>query len=413
MARKGPVRNEILEELGIWLSGLQSFMPAGNRMFIGTQGKPAGTDSARELSIVHAGLQRCSLLTARVLSELGGIENLDLPVASSVNSGDLATLSAMLNESVLVSDALISSTDLGVGQWRAWSEMLNRRFEEIPAVDHLVHLAELSASEALPRPLAELGRDVSTITAETAELILVLPRFGMVLRWLGVVGRMLAQDEPLKPALLIFSRVNELISDLTRYINGRLDKFPDHEAELFATLDAASYTASIELKKVYTQELAGIAEMRPTPSIYARMETAHSLLNDGFQQILAGLTRIIYPETDIVDLFPEFQKKLERSLVLRSELWSVAESVQAAEKTPEVKVIESMRQSLQNFMNGSMRYLFYKDTETVERFIEEILVTSQTKDLVPILHRFGAYLETLFGQVCLRSVLANHPFERK
>ena len=54
-----------------------------------------------------------------------------------------------------------------------------------------------------------------------------------------------------------------------------------------------------------------------------------------------------------------------------------------------------------------------KDKETVERFVEEILVTSDKKDLVPILHRFGAYLETLFGQVNMRTVLAKQPFGEK
>jgi hypothetical protein len=58
-----------------------------------------------------------------------------------------------------------------------------------------------------------------------------------------------------------------------------------------------------------------------------------------------------------------------------------------------------------------MRALFYKDLETVERFIEEILRTQSKNDIVPILHRFGAYLETLFGQVNMRTVLANHPFD--
>ena len=62
-------------------------------------------------------------------------------------------------------------------------------------------------------------------------------------------------------------------------------------------------------------------------------------------------------------------------------------------------------------MKGTARYLFYKDTETVERFVEEILITKQTKDLVPILHRFGAYLDTLLGQVSLRAVLVQHPFD--
>jgi hypothetical protein len=27
-----------------------------------------------------------------------------------------------------------------------------------------------------------------------------------------------------------------------------------------------------------------------------------------------------------------------------------------------------------------------------------------------VLHRFSAYIETLFNQVCMRVVLANHPF---
>jgi hypothetical protein len=58
-----------------------------------------------------------------------------------------------------------------------------------------------------------------------------------------------------------------------------------------------------------------------------------------------------------------------------------------------------------------MNYLFYKDKETVERFGEEVLATSEKKDLVPILHRCGAYLETLLGQVNMRAVLADHPFE--
>ncbi|MEP6788570.1 MAG: hypothetical protein ABJB40_09070, partial [Acidobacteriota bacterium] len=156
----------------------------------------------------------------------------------------------------------------------------------------------------------------------------------------------------------------------------------------------------------------GVSRMRPSPSIYARMETAHSLLNEGFQQMLAGFARSLDPQTDVFQLFPNFHIKLEQSLVLRQELWSVVNAVQAAEKNPENKQIQTLHKSLREFMNGTVRYLFYKDTETVERFVEEILATKQNKDLVSILHRFGAYLETLFGQVNLRAVLAKHPFQK-
>jgi hypothetical protein len=62
------------------------------------------------------------------------------------------------------------------------------------------------------------------------------------------------------------------------------------------------------------------------------------------------------------------------------------------------------------FFDNSMGYLFYKDLETTERFIEEVMNTRENKDLVPILHRFGAYLETLFEQINMRAVLADQPF---
>ena len=89
----------------------------------------------------------------------------------------------------------------------------------------------------------------------------------------------------------------------------------------------------------------------------------------------------------------------------------VVRLTQAAEKEPEKQQIDTLGRALHDFMNGAVHFLFYKDTETVERFVEEILVTKQKKDLVPILHRFGAYLETLFGQVNMRAVLEKHPFD--
>ena len=108
-----------------------------------------------------------------------------------------------------------------------------------------------------------------------------------------------------------------------------------------------------------------------------------------------------------------FRINFERSLVLRSELWNLVRLTQEAEQVPERPQIESLNKSLRDFMNGTINFLFYKDTETFERFVEEILVTKQNKDLVPILHRFGAYLETLFGQVGMRAVLEKHPFNAK
>jgi hypothetical protein len=111
------------------------------------------------------------------------------------------------------------------------------------------------------------------------------------------------------------------------------------------------------------------------------------------------------------DLFPQFETKLGQSLALRKDLWLVLQSVQAAEQNPDKKLLEAVNQELRSFLDRSLSYLFHKDRETLERFSEEIFATSEKKDIVPILHRFGAYIETLLGQVNMRTVLANHPFD--
>ncbi|CAN5527539.1 hypothetical protein BH10ACI2_BH10ACI2_10070 [soil metagenome] len=399
-------RDELIVEIGIWLSGLECFLISGHHSFTDRKDR-AASDATNEFRLVHSTLQRCSLLIGRIIG-IGSTSS----EGRGIEPAELIEFQKILRDASMLSGGLIQSSSLGSGEWKAWSRMLSHRFHSSVLFSRLIRQAEIAGEKYLPERLLQLSESHGFLSPEHAELALILPRFGKVLRWLDVVGKMLDADEPLKAAIVVFARINEQINDLSSYINNRLERFPNEEAEMFALLDAASYTASIELKKVYSQELAGLARTRPSPSIYARMETAFALLNESFQQTLATFARVLDPEIDVFQLFPSFKTKLENSKALRRELFAVVKVVQAAEKAPEDRQIGDLHARLRSFMAGTVRYLFYKDTETVERFIEEILVTKQNKDLVPILHRFGAYLETLFGQVNLRAVLAKHPFEQ-
>ncbi len=402
---KPPVVDDtgVVTELGIWCSGLESFLASGHYSFAETDGSQP--DAIKNFRLIQSALLRCAGLNSRLLSMRSHREQPD-----SVTGRELSDLAIAFRDSILIGECMIRSGSSGPAEWKAWSNALSDRFTHLPVFRKLIRSAETSGEQSLPEYLKKLVNGESD-TLEQAEIALILPRFGKILKWLSVIGEMLAADEPLKPALLIFSSVNEQVRELIGYINNRLERFPDVEAELFSSLDAASYTASIELKKVYSQELAGLAMVRPSPMIYARMETAYSLLNEGFQQILSGFARLIDPKVNNVDLFPTFKVKFEQSVILQKDLWSLTRLVQASESDPSAPNLETLKDSIRAFMKENVRFLFYKDTETVERFVEEILVTKQNKDLVPILHRFGAYLETLFGQVKLRAVLAKHPFE--
>ena len=404
---------EVAFELGMWLSGLESFLRAGESGTSTGKHNPAARDYIREMRLTHAALVLCSRLNFRLRRTLAG-RGANGAADAPLSLDEIADLGLMLRHAILLNEALVKPGALGFGEWSAWKITLSEKLASSGEVKKLVAYAEKAVETFLPGDLAELLENNNLAFADASELRVILPRFARILKWLSVVGRMLRGDEPLKLSLLVFARVQEQTTELIQYIDRRLARFPDENAELFGSLDGASYTASLELKKVFSQELVGLVGVRPAPSIYARIETSYALLNDSFQQILTGFARLIDPSISMLELFPAFKVKLDQSLQLRDHLARVLRIARAAEQTPDKPVLDELKKELNNLLSNTMQFLFYKDRETIERFGEEVMAAAgDKKDLVPILHRFGAYLETLFGQVNMRTVLADHPFENK
>lgn len=412
---------ELVFELGLWLSGLESFLNIRNHSLADESRAKASTrDWTKEFHLTHSTLLLCSGIVFRlgkaIKDKKSAVEDdvLNLDAEDEffdVSPEEIFKLAAVLKDAVLLSEGLLRAAPLKFGEWTAWSNSLSERFKQTEAFEKLIVSAEKTGEQFLPEGLRRILETKQLSFSTEADLNLILPRFAKILKWLAVVEKMLEKDEPLKPSLLIFSRIREQISEMMNYVNNRLLRFADESDALFGALDGASYAASIELKKVYNHELAGLSELRQTPLIYAKIETAFALLNDSFQLTLINFAQVIAPEVEPFDIFPNIKTKLDQSMILRRELWKILQEVKKAEENPDKYPLPELHKNLTNFDSGALRFLFYKDKETVERFIEEVLITTSKKDLVPILHRFGAYLETLFGQVNMRVVLANHPFE--
>ena len=417
-----PDADETASELGLWLSGLESFLNVHNYLFAEEhRTKAASRDWTKEFRLTHSTLLLCSRLMfqlGKTLREDDSIDEFDFDFdqdtsAKSVefNADEIFQFSQVVQDSIQLNEALLRAAPLKFGEWMAWSNLLAGKLKSAEIFGKIVEFAEQKGEQFLPEVLRNLLESKPLTLATKTDLQLILPHFGKILRWLNEIDKMLKSDAPLKPALLLFSRVYEQVQELMSYVNNRLLRFSSEDDQLFGLLDGAAYTASIELRKVYQHELAGIIEIRQTPLVYAKMETAYSLLNDSFQQTLVTFAQLIEPDIEPTKLFPNFQSKLQQSQILRRNLWQAFQVVKEAEKNPEKTNLEALNKHLIEFNDTTLHFLFYKDMETVERFIEEVLVTSDKKDLVPILHRFGAYLETLFGQINMRTVLANHPFE--
>lgn len=388
---------EVIIDLGVWLSGIESFL--SSREFRSAAGDSVLSLQAddKAIELAHAALERCVLLTARILSRSVATGE---PLPNELHG--LPDLYASLQECIQIAAACRN------GKVNGRDAVRNTVLEKLraePAFCSVIAKAERSGELFLPTILRRAASSSGHAIPCLDDVAVLLPDFGRVLRWLNVVERMLKADEPLKPTLVIFARVNEQVIELTERIDRRLNGLPGDESQVFASLDAAAYTATIELKKVFSQELVELPTLRACTAIYARIETAYSLLNDGFQQMLATLAREFDPQIEIYDLFPEFREKRDNSVALRKGLASLLLTVQAAERNSEKAEISAMKTELYGFMASAVNYLFYKDIETFERFADEVVAARQSSDLVPILHRFGAYLETLLGQVGLRLVL--------
>ena len=390
-------------ELGIWLSAVESFVGTAAHPFADKKNLRSN-DWTGDLELTISGFTLCSRVLSRLTSS-----SINRGTSATMSLDELDTLADVVNDGLTLGESLARAKPIGFHEWRSWCRLIAASLNTLPAFEKVVRLSVRAGEASVPDRLRELIDRPSLPFSDRFDLGVVVPGFSRLLRWLQVIERMLQADEPLKPSLLIFARVYEDTLDLVAHINRRLQRCSDEDAELFRALDSASYIASIELRKVFDQELAGLVAVRSAITVYARTETACASLRDNIQQILAGIGKLIEPKTEASQVFPVIGDKLQASLKLRQELASMIKIVRAAEQDAAAKRISDA--TLNAFLNGPVKSLFYKDRESVERFVEEVLRTHERKALVPILHRFGAYLETLFSHVNNRTVLRDHPFE--
>ena len=395
---------ELAFELGLWLGGLESFLSGGEHVYADRDSVRSGNrDYTREARVTHAALLLASKLNLRLRRGLDGLpaDGQRVPVR------ELDDLCVVIRDNLMLNESHVRSAPVSASEWRSWSSALRSGLASSPAFLKLVDAAERLDKSELPAPLTDLKTRRPEALGDDSELLHIFLRFSKILRCLSVVRRTMQADEPLKPLVLIFSLVERQTRDLVLYLENRLARLSNEEDEFFRALDTAAYTASLELKKVYQQELTGLMDIRPAPSVRAKIETAYSLLADSFQQIVAGMAKLVEPTVTAFELFPNFNVKRLRSVVLRDTLRRVLEYVRAAESKPEKESIVKVKTELKAFMHQPINHLFYKDREVFERFCEEIFAADEKKELVPILHRFGAYVETLAGQVAMRGVLAD------
>jgi hypothetical protein len=415
-------------ELGTWLRALVSFFePAHQPAAWAGRAETAAHDFSCETRVVRDVLFRCLQLIASPDAEetFGGL-NLEAellagespppreagraPLRAGEGADALPALEEVLKDACALCDALLEAPSVRLGAWTGLGGMLTRALEQSAAAAELID----ASAEPPGGVLSETLRSVADRVApdELGEDVLaVFTIIALALERLRFVEDSLRGDAQLKRLLPIFSLVQADAAQVLDLIENRALGVEGLERAVRDTLDGTAYALRMELRKAFEHELSGVCELRQPLQVFSHTESAHGLLRDCLQQSAVALARCFDETVEGGQLFPVFRTKLEQSLALRHDLWQLVQHVRQAAPDPAAQTASLILSRLKAFEEGSLRLLMYKDREPFERFVEEAETAADPAELAAVLHRFEPFLETLFGQVNMRAVLADHPFD--
>lgn len=425
-AAESPDENYV-RELGMWLCALESFFSIRNHPLTEAERAAIMTrDFGAETHIVHTILLRIAQLVCRLtrfesVSALDDVQELNEPTAAALFDGgetdetnardlSLVALGEAVGDACVVCRTLLEMRGVNFYSWSSVGKVLLREVDGSEAAAKFTNASRLNYPSSLHPSLVALTERLMP-DALAVDMLAIFSALTRLLERLHFIESLLRRDQPLKQTLPIFTLVYEETRTLLDLIETRALHIEGLDGAIFDALDGTAYAVGMETRKAFEHELVGLSALRHARSLYAKVESALGLLRDCFQQSTVTLAQIFDPTLNGARLFTDFQNKLDQSLVLREDLWRLLQLVRRAEQERDRRPLAPLLEQFVAFRDGSLRYLMYKDWEAYERFIEEVTAARGAVELGPVLHRFNAYLETLFGQINMRAVLADYPFD--
>ena len=389
-------------ELSAWLAALEGFFDLSNHPLAESELAALGSRNfVSETAAVQQVLRRCLSLG------LGAAPADDAGQGAEFANAELLRTLADL---CAVCDSLVESRRVSLIAWESFGSVVSHELSR-PAVASLCAAPPPRQYLAARQPELLGLCDRIAPAALAPDVLAAFATLSLAVERLNLLEPLLRRDRPLKQSLPVFALVRRHARELSNLIEVRAARACEGRRATYEALDGAAYALGMELNKVYTRELVGLAASRHAPTIYAKVENAFGLLRDCFQQTVIGLARLFEPDFDAARLFPNVRGRLEQSLRLREELWALLELVRRSERERDRRPVAPLVARLREFEEGPMRFLMFKDWESFERFAAEVAAARGAAELGPVLHRFATYLEALFNQINMRAALADHPFD--
>jgi hypothetical protein len=248
-------------------------------------------------------------------------------------------------------------------QFRQPNSALGQEIMSQPFIYKATSMASATGQAQLEHR-ATLQEQLSTLLEEIDDPLLralMLRIFSDLMRLLDYLrmSEMALEREPAPlENISFFTLVHEEARALQVFIeNQALRSEVCRRSQLTDALDGISFALRHELKRVYEQELGGLAAGESERMIRGRITYARGLLNNCFQQSLTILAQAFDQSLTGAQLFNDLPTRVEQSLILRRDLWTLVRLARRAEETAALDSIIAFIQFLENFRHGSMHYL--------------------------------------------------------
>ena len=203
----------------------------------------------------------------------------------------------------------------------------------------------------------------------------------------------------------VIKRFRSESNSLIDYLRGLVSSSEGLNEELTETLDGVAFALNHDLKRTLDSELKELGWRSEDDFARGKVAYVSGLLTNCLQQSIITLAQVFDPGLDGGKLFDNYQARLRESLLLCRDLTDMVLNAHACEKDMAAN-FASLVNSINSFRGEAMQFLMYKDWQEFESISEGILQADSKGAAVGAqVHSFICYLETLLGQVKLRSVL--------
>ena len=256
----------------------------------------------------------------------------------------------------------------------------------------------------------QIGRVVREIESPEVRKIVdaVFKDLLRLLECLSLIESHLRQADAAEETFALFQIIHDEARVLVDYIRDDGLNCAAMSEDLVDILDGITFAVNHDLQRVFESEQRAATSPPTSHAMVGKLYRAHDLLTNCLQQSTITLAMVVDPEMEGSKLFNNSDIRYRQSLQLCEDLAALSQLLDTCGNTLDECSLMNLSAGIEKFRNESLECLMYSDWPQFENFCERINVAGTSwLDLDPVLHQFRCYVETLFGQVRMRAVLAN------